>query len=272
MIAMPIEFAEFEAKCRVYNYTKVVDQRTLKAAATIYAMWTRKNIKVEIKATKKENIYVAGFGLNKENLSVLKEELIQRGMTITKENSSHLCLKMEDDILGGFFTLVAVIEDIDGIAQRKAGARRLVEFKPEMVYIAAARIIQVAVECGMPVVLGRGNGTFDAVDSLITVGYSIKGRAQEATGKNAYREHIVPCTLIEREAIRMYNEGASAEEVAAMIKANLFILRISDEEANTLDNILSLRTVMPEGWKFGDDVYSRITVANIQLETKKVDN
>lgn len=271
MITMPIEFVEFEAKCKVYNYTRVVDQRTLKSSANIYAMWTRKNIKVEIKATKKENIYVAGFGLNKENLSVLKEELIQRGMTITKENSSHLCLKMEDDILGGFFTLVAVIEDIDGIAQRKAGARRLIEAKTDTVFIGVAELIQLAIKHGRPEWLGRGNGTFDAVDSLITAGYSVKGRAQEANGKNAYREHIVPCTLIEREAIRMYNEGASAEEVAAMIKANLFIIRISDEEANTLDNILSLRTVMPEGWKFGDDVYSRITFANIQLE-KKVDN
>lgn len=264
---MPIEFTKFQTKCNFYGYTKVVDQRTLKSPANIYAMWTRNNIKVEIKATKKENIYVAGFGLNKENLTLLKEELIQRGMTITKENSSHLCLKIEEDILGGFLVLVSSIEDIEGIAQRKAGARRLIESKPEMAYIGVAKLIQLAIECGRPEWLGRGNGTFDSIDSLITVGYSVKGREQELAGKNAYREHIVPCTLIEREAIKMFSEGLTVEQVADMIKANLFILKISDEEANTLDNILGLRTVMPEGWVFGQDVYSRITFANIQIET-----
>ena len=266
MINMPLEFELFKEHCTQNGYTKVVDQRTLKASANIYAMWTRKNIKVEIKATKKENIYVAGFGLNKENLSLLKEELIQHGMVITKENSSHLCLKIEKDILTGFFTLVSIIEDIDGIAQRKAGARRLVEAKPELAFIGAAVLIKSAIDYGRPEWLGRGNGTFDAIDNLITVGYSVKGREQELAGKNAYREHIVPCTLIEREAIRMYNDGATIEQVADMIKTNLFILKISDEEANTLDNILGLRTVMPEGWVFGQDVYSRITFANIQIE------
>lgn len=266
---MPIEFDIFKQECSQYGYTKVVDQRTLKSPANIYAMWTRKNVKVEIKANKKENIYVAGFGLNKEKLTLLKEELVQQGMVITKENSSHLCLKMENDILSGFFTLVNLIEDIDGIEQRKAGARRLIESVQDTAFIAVAELINLAIKYGRPEWLGRGNGTFDAVDKLITVGYSVKGREQERNGKNAYREHIVPCTLIEREAIRMLKEGATVEQVAEMIKANLFILKISDEEANTLDNILGLRTVMPEGWQFGQDVYSRITFANIQLEAKK---
>lgn len=266
MIKMPLEFVEFQSQCNTKGYTKVLDQRTLKAPANIYALWTRNNVKVEVKALKKENIYVAGFGLNKEKLSLLKEEFIQQGMVITKENASHFCLKIEQDIIKGLFTLVNIIEDIDGIEQRKAGARRLIESKPEQAFIAVAELIQLAIKYGRPEWLGRGNGTFDAIDKLITIGYSIKGRQQEITGKNAYREHIVPCTLIEREAIRMFTENATIEQVADMIKANLFILKISDEEANTLDNILGLRTVMPEGWQFGQDVYSRINVAKIQLE------
>jgi hypothetical protein len=101
------------------------------------------------------------------------------------------------------------------------------------------------------------------------VGYSIKGRLQELSGKSAYREHIVPCTLIERKAIEMFKSGNTVEEVAEMIKSNLLILRISDEEAYKLDIELGLRTVMPEGWDFGHDVYSRITFAGIQLEVDK---
>ena len=103
---MPLEFDVFKQHCDQNGYTKVVDQRTLKSSANIYAMWTRNNVKVEIKATKKDNIYVAGFGLNKEKLTLLKEELIQQGMTITQENAKHFCLKFQKDILGGFFELV----------------------------------------------------------------------------------------------------------------------------------------------------------------------
>lgn len=269
MITMPIEFDLFAEQCNQRGYTKVVDQRQLKASANIYAMWTRNNVKVEVKATNKGNFYIAGFGLNNEKLTLLKEELISRGMVIVKENASHLNLKFQDDIFGGFFTLVDTIEDIDGIEQRKAGARGLIQSNTETVFLAVAELIQLAIKHGRPEWLGRGNGTFDSVDKLITVGYSVKGREQEKSGKNAYREHIVPCTLIEREAIRMYNEGSTSEQVAEMIKNNLFILRISDEEANTLDNILGLRTVMPEGWVFGQDVYARIKHANILIE--KVD-
>ena len=54
-----------------------------------------------------------------------------------------------------------------------------------------------------------------------------------------------------------------------IIKSNLFILRIGDEEAYKLDIELGLRTTMPEGWNFGQDVYSRITFAGIQLEAPK---
>lgn len=266
-MVMPLDFSLFEARCNQLGY-KAVDQRTQKISSNIYAMRTRNGVKVEIKVTKSITSYVAGYGLNPEKLSLLKEELISQGMVIVKANPGFLYIKFLDDILEGFFTLANIIEDIDAIAQRKAGARRLIESKPDMAFIAVAELINLAIKYGRPEWLGRGNGTFDAVDDLITVGYSVKGREQQRIGKNAYREHIVPCTLIEREAIRMLNEGQSVEAVAQMIKSNLFILKISDEEAYTLDNILGLRTTMPEGWNFGQDVYSRITFAGIQIEQK----
>jgi hypothetical protein len=53
-----------------------------------------------------------------------------------------------------------------------------------------------------------------------------------------------------------------------LFQNNNKILRISDDEANLLDNILGLRTVMPAGWTFGQDIYARITAGNIQLENK----
>ena len=175
-------------------------------------------------------------------------------------------MKIEQDILGGFFTLVNIIEDIEGIAQRKLYARSGIEFKPDETFIFIAETLQNAIKRGQPWAVSRGYSGFDVIDSKITVGYSVKGRLQEMSGKNAYREHIVPCDLIMREGKRMFDEGATVEEVATMFERNTFILKISDDEANTLDNVLGLRTVMPEGWQFGDDVYSRITFANIEIE------
>ena len=122
---------------------------------------------------------------------------------------------------------------------------------------------------GQPWAISRGMGGLDQVDILCTVGYSIKGREQERKGKNAYREHMVPCDLQMREAIRMIKSGSTDEEVADFFKANNFVLKISDDEAYLLDVTHGLRTTMPQDWKFGQDVYSRITFANIQLEDNK---
>lgn len=267
---MPIEFQLFENFCIQHGY-KAVDQRKDKIPSNIYAIRTRNGVKVEIKTTKKITSYVAGFGLNTEKLDLLKIELESQGMIILKYNPTFLYIKFDNDILNGFLTLVKYIEDIDAIAQRKAGARRLIESTGYDPFLAMAELIQLAIKTGRSEWMGRGNGTFDSIDNIITIGYSIKGRQQELNGKNAYREHIVPCTLIERKAIEMLKQGSTIEQVSEMIRANLFILKISDEEAYKLDIELGLRTVMPNDWEFGQDVYSRITFAGIQLEAPAVD-
>jgi len=263
MSNMPIEFALFETFCHAHGY-KAHDQRQDKSPSNIYAIRTKNNVKVEIKTTKKFSSYVAGYGLNSEKLEVLKTELESQGMVILKQNPTFLYIQFADDILDGFLTLVKYIEDIEAITQRRAGARGLVPSNPDTAFIAVAELINLAIKYGRPEWLGRGNGTFDSIDNLITVGYSVKGKHQELNGKNAYREHIVPCTLIERKAIEMFNNGATSQQVADMIKSNLFILKISDEEAYKLDIEMGLRTTMPEGWEFGQSVFARITAAGIQ--------
>ena len=265
--AMPVEFAEFKSQCESKGYLNAVDQRLHKTPSNIFAMRTRNGIKCEIKSSRDRAIYVAGFGLNDEKLQTVQEELESQGFEIVRR-SLFLCVSLHDDVLEGFWTLVQTIEDIDGLVQRKAGARRLIEAKLDEAFIAVAELIELALRRGRPEWLGRGNGTFDAIDSLITTGYSLKGREQERSGRAAYREHIVPCTFIERKAIEMFRAGVSAEQVADLIKANLFIIRISDEEADLLDNKLGLRTVMPTGWEFGNDPLGRLTHAGIILESK----
>jgi hypothetical protein len=267
---MPIEFKIFENFCKQHGY-QAVDQLKETGSGNIYYVKTRNGVKVEIKAKRDINIYVAGQGLNSQKLDLLKTELKSQGMIIIKVNVKHLLIELQDDILNGFLTLVNNIEDIDGIVQRQAYARLGVEYKPDETYLFIAETLQNAIKRGQPWAISRGFGGFDIMDNKITVGYSIKGRHQELNGKNAYREHIVPCDLIMRKGIEMFKAGNTIEQVANMFANNNFILKISDEEAYKLDIELGLRTVMPEGWDFGQDVYSRIAFAGIELEAPKVD-
>jgi hypothetical protein len=61
-------------------------------------------------------------------------------------------------------------------------------------------------------------------------------------------------------------EKRSVTEIAQMIKNNLAIVLITNEEAELLDNELDLQTSMPEGWTFGDNVFARLDVAKIWLK------
>lgn len=264
---MPIEFELFENFCTQHGY-KAIDQRKEKGAGNIFYVKTRNGVKVEIKAKRNLNTYVAGQGLNSVKLDLLKTELKSQGMVIIKENAKHLLIELQNDILNGFLTLINNIEDIDGIVQRQAYARLGVEYKPDETYMFIAETLYNAIKRGQPWAISRGFSGFDNMDNKITIGYSIKGRQQELNGKNAYREHIVPCDLIMRKGIEMFKVNATIEEVANMFANNNFILKISDDEAYKLDVELGLRTTMPEGWDFGQDVYARIKFANIQLEPK----
>ena len=95
-------------------------------------------------------------------------------------------------------------------------------------------------------------------DEFITKGSSVKG--------DGYREHVVPCSLIRNYAIKMYDEGDSVEDVAAMIEKHLRIVRISASEARYIDQVLGLKETMPKGWEFGKgDPLARLFAGDIVL-------
>jgi hypothetical protein len=148
---------------------------------------------------------------------------------------------------------------------------------PGSYYLAAAANLWVAVRFGLGSNLNRGGGDrgsiFDwfmdttAKSNGIVVGISKNARDN---GKS-YKEHIVPCKKIVDKAIDIYQEGATPgkllddreefkriKEVARLIKNNLFVVKITPEEANTIDQKLGLQTRMPSGWQWGDDVFARI--------------
>lgn len=110
---------------------------------------------------------------------------------------------------------------------------------------------------------GRGAHTrlFDTLipDFYIEAGESVNGRG--------HREHVVPCVYIRNLANDMFTEGASIEDVAAMLERLLAIVHITKEEQALMDHQLGLKMTMPEDWcpKTGD-VNARLTMAGIEVK------
>lgn len=102
-------------------------------------------------------------------------------------------------------------------------------------------------------------------DHLVIVG---RGR-----GKTNYREHVVPCSLIRDQCIKMYKDGATVKEVTSLIIKSLAIILISTEEANKLDKEAGLKTSMPKGWSFENinetNIFARLHEVGIEYTIDK---
>ena len=123
-----------------------------------------------------------------------------------------------------------------------------------------AKRVKYAVDNQDPGVLIRD--LMDSVDGQITIAQSVNYK--NGNGPR-YREHAVPCDLIYREAVAMYERGAELYEISAMIKQYLLIVLITPEEAHLLDTQLGLKTEMPIGWKLGHCPFARFSFAGIEL-------
>jgi hypothetical protein len=218
--------------------------------------------------------YRVSFGskVDQNKKQLLIDEITNKGLYIflerSKSNTDRIFVRAEDDLLTGFWKLAECVEDIDEIFKHPGGARKSININPENYARASAEVIHIAYKYGMPDLLGRGADIFDnhRVKKLITKGYSEDGKRQSSlTEKNPYCEHVVPCTVIEKMAIEMYKNNQSIEDVASMIKENLFVAYISDDEAKKLDVELNLRMSMPLGWEPGHDPLARLSFAGIEL-------
>jgi hypothetical protein len=134
------------------------------------------------------------------------------------------------------------------------------DFESVCVGILLANRVKYAVDNQDPGVLSRD--LMDSIDDQITIAQSINYKNKLG---NRYREHAVPCDLLYREAVVMYEEGAKLYQIANMFKQNLLIVLITSKEADLLDNKLSLKTEMPDDWKVGDSPFARFDFAGIEL-------
>ncbi|AGR77183.1 hypothetical protein A7H1H_0879 [Aliarcobacter butzleri 7h1h] len=98
-------------------------------------------------------------------------------------------------------------------------------------------------------------------NSLITIGISENAQLPKS---KLHHEHIVPLQLIREELIKNKN-SYSEEKLVELIINNLKIIVITKDEAKKLDIEFKLKTNMPDGWKFGDDILERLNQANIEF-------
>jgi hypothetical protein len=260
-----ISFNTFKASCEERGYTeRIFEDRG------VLVLFSKNGIKCEIK----KNHYTIGWLAKPEDVAVMRQKFLEAGFSEKKGKRSEkrkdakdfINVHFDGDILENFWELVGIIESIETIVRRVRGQA----IKPIPREVSERNIFEkiakrfkyfIDSEDGFGLENIRALLEGDSIDHLITIGESTN-----RTKENTYREHIVPCILIYNQAITMTTEGCSVTEIAQMIKNNLAIVLITNEEAEKLDNEMDLQTSMPEGWNFGDDVFARLKTAGISLK------
>lgn len=259
-----VAFTTFRSSCEDRGYTERVYEEQNNCV-----LYTNNGIKCEIK----KNHYTVGWLARPEDVAEMRSRILAQGFTEKfgkrgerKDAKDFININFDGDILENFWVIVGTIEGIDTIVRKVRGQA----IKPIAREVSERNIFEkiakrfkyfIDNEDGFGLENTRALLEGDSIDHLITIGESVK-----RTKENTYREHIVPCILIYNQAITMTLEKRSVTEVAQMIKNNLAIVLITNEEADRLDGELDLQTSMPEGWNFGDDVFARLKVAGIKLK------
>lgn len=260
-----ISFNLFKASCEERGYTERIYEEQNNCV-----LYTNNGIKCEIK----KNHYTVGWSARAEDVAEMRKQILAQEFTekFGKRSSSRkdakdfINIPFDGDVLENFWIIVGTIEAIETIVRKVRGQA----IKPITREVSERNIFEkiakrfryfIDNEDGFGLENARSLLEGDSIDHLITIGESVN-----RTKENSYREHIVPCIMIFNQAVTMTLENKSVTEVAQMVKNNLAIVLITNEEAELLDNKLDMQTSMPEGWKFGDDVFARLKAGNVLLK------
>jgi hypothetical protein len=260
-----ISFNLFKSSCEERGYTDRVYEEQNNCV-----LYTNNGVKCEIK----KNHYTVGWLAKPEDVSEMRKRILEQGFTekfgkrseTRKDAKDFINIPFDGDILENFWIIVGTIEAVETIVRKVRGQA----IKPITREVSERNIFEkiakrfkyfIDNEDGFGLENARALLEGDSIDHLITIGESVN-----RTKENSYREHIVPCIMIFNQAVTMTLEKKSVTEVAQMVKNNLAIVLITNEEAELLDNELDMQTTMPEGWKFGDDVFARLKAGNVLLK------
>lgn len=254
-----VNFNLFKSSCEERGYTERVYEEQNNCV-----LYTNNGVKCEIK----KKHYTFGWLARPEDIAEMRRRMLEQGFTekVRKDNEKCITINFDGDIIENFWILVGIIESIETIVRKVRGQAikpipREVSERNIFEKIAKRFRFLIDNEDGFGLENARSLLESDSIDHLITIGESVN-----RTKDNTYREHIVPCILIYNQAVTMTMEKRPVTEIAQMIKKNLAIVLITNEEADKLDNELDMQTSMPEGWQFGDDVFARLKVAGIELK------
>jgi len=260
-----IQFNTFKNSCEERGYTERVYEEQNNCV-----LYTNNGVKCEIK----KNHYTIGWLARSEDVVEMRKQILAQGFNekigkrseTRKDAKDFINIPFDGDVLENFWIIVGTVEAIDTIIRKVRGQA----IKPIPREVSERNIFEkiakrfryfIDNEDGFGLENARSLLEGDSIDHLITIGESIT-----RTKENSYREHIVPCIMIFNQAVTMTVEKIAVTEVAQMIKNNLAIVLITNEEASKLDNELDMQTSMPDGWQFGDSIFARLTVAQIQLK------
>lgn len=216
-----------------------------------------------------DNCLVVGYRNSKKDQDQLRK-LVRENYGADTFHTGHLTMSRfcEYATVEDFIKLVDLMLNLPFEIEKKVGGRKKkVEFMKSDYFMNVANLIRFSVENKFPMPLDRGDLGFDDVDDIVRLGYSENAASVLSKGENKglIREHIVPCIMIIDEAIQMVEDGKTSPEIAGMIKSNLAIVVITEEEAYTINSDLGYLTTMPDNWEFGDDIFARLHDGKITL-------
>lgn len=227
-------------------------------------VYTDNDIKCEIKPS----VISLGWTRKPDELALIREEVIRAGYTLSKHKDPKVVnvqLGPQKNVLDNFSFLVDIMATLPLQAKPKTTATKVFtpqEAENEIFYKIAKRYKHALYNKDQKLLdHTRELLSSDDLDRIITIGYSTNWKAEDV----GRREHVVPSVMIHNEVIAMLQQEKSLTEVAQFIKINLAIVWISKHEQERLDNQLSLQTVMPKDWKWGDDIFARLRAGDIKI-------
>ncbi len=252
---------------------------------------TRNNIKLALGITYAGRPQYDIMGIptvTKDSLLAIKDILERNGfkpeVTGKKQLKIHPSITDLDGQIQEILKIADVIEELGPDLKQYKGSGRGAgsvlkgKMAPWNYYKHMAKMIHSSVENNISWGFSRGgeNGAYDRYDSHIVIGITEEGYKQAISGKNPYREHVVPSDYINimardycLEHIEDEDQDAVILEVARIIHRNLAIVWCSTAEAKILDKDKGFQTTMPPGWKDGDSILARFTHGEPSIKVYK---
>jgi len=215
---------------------------------------TQNGVKLEVKLRLNDFYYVAGYGNSDEEKDLIKQKCDQKGWRYNPKNKLIYIPYIDMET---FFKILDEVENITEIVRSQRGTSiKLFEIKYNPYTIANKYFQAIKDKDQASLNNFRAMLNADDYDKFIAI--------NKPSDIRTYREHPTPCVKLHNEICeRIYYKGATRDEIALLIKEYLKLAYISPEDASYIDYDLGWKTVMPEGWNWGDSVTARLDEAKV---------